>query len=248
MNDGLAGKVALVTGASRGIGAAIARELAGAGVHVALAGRDESTLQETARSLPKGNHAVAVKADVADTSDLDRLVGKVVAELGGIDVLVNNAGLMPPAKQIYNADLDEWQEVMNVNLRAPWYLSKLVHPHMKARGGGAIVNVSSTSGLHHDIGLGVYGISKAGVVMLTEVCAKEWARDNIRVNCIAPGIIKTQLAGSIIDYLKSRNMKPNPMNLYGEPEDIAKLVRFLASDDSRYMTGSIIRIDGGELL
>ena len=248
MNDGLAGKVALVTGASRGIGAAIARELADAGAHVALAGRDESTLQETARSLPRGNHAVAVKADVADTSDLDRLVGKVISELGGIDILVNNAGLMPPAKQIYNAGLDEWQEVMNINLRAPWYLSKLVHPHMKSRGGGAIVNVSSTSGLHHDIGLGVYGISKAGVVMLTEVCAKEWARDNIRVNCIAPGIIKTQLAGGIIDYLKSKNMRPNPMNLYGEPEDIAKLVRFLASDESRYMTGSIIRIDGGELL
>ncbi len=248
MNDGLTGKVALVTGASRGIGAAIATELAEAGADVALAGRDESTLQETARSLPRGSHTVVVKADVADTSDLDRLVGKVVKELGGIDVLVNNAGLLPPAKQIYKADLDEWQQVMDINLRAPWYLSKLVHPHMKARGGGAIVNVSSTSGLHHDIGLGVYGISKAGVVMLTEVCAKEWARDGIRVNCIAPGIIKTQLAGGIIEYLQSRNMKPNPMNLYGEPEDIAKLVRFLVSDESRYMTGSIIRIDGGELL
>jgi len=248
MEKGLQGKVALVTGASRGIGAAIAKELAEAGAQVAIAGRDESTLRETARSMPRGNHVVAVKADVADTSDLDRLVGEVVAELGGIDVLVNNAGLMPPARQIYNVDLDEWQTVMNTNLRAPWYLSKLVHPHMKARGGGAIVNVSSTSGLHHDIGLGVYGISKAGVVMLTEVCAKEWARDGIRVNGIAPGIVKTQLAGSIIDYLKTRNIKPNPMNMYGEPEDIAKLVRFLVSDESRYMTGSIIRIDGGELL
>ena len=248
MEEGLQGKVALVTGASRGIGAAIAKELAQAGAHVALAGRDESTLQETARSMPRGNHTLTVKADVADTSDLDRLVGKVVAELGGVDVLINNAGLMPPARQIYNVDVDEWQTVMKINLRAPWYLSKLVHPHMKARGGGAIVNVSSTSGLHHDIGLGVYSISKAGVVMLTEVCAKEWARDGIRVNGIAPGIVKTQLAGSIIDYLKTRNIKPNPMNMYGEPEDIAKLVRFLASDESRYMTGSVIRIDGGELL
>ena len=248
MKEGLEEKVALVTGASRGIGAAIARELAAAGAHVALAGRDEATLQETARSLSRGSHTLVVKADVADTSDADRLVGKVVSELGGIDVLVNNAGLLPPAKQIYNVDLDEWQTVMSINLRAPWYLSKLVHPHMKARGGGAIVNVSSTSGLHHDIGLGVYSISKAGVVMLTEVCAKEWARDGIRVNCIAPGIVKTQLAGSIIEYLSSRNIKPNPMNLYGEPEDIARLVRYLVSDESRYMTGSIIRIDGGELL
>src|SRR5206468_2249652 len=153
MEEGLQGKVALVTGASRGIGAAIAKELAEAGAHLALAGRDESTLQETARSMLRGNHALVVKADMADTSDLDRLVGKVVAELGGI-----------------------------------------------------------------------------------------------RVNGSAPGIINTQLAGSIIDYLKTRNIKPNPMNMYGQPEDIARLVRFLASDESRYMTGSIIRIDGGELL
>jgi NAD(P)-dependent dehydrogenase (short-subunit alcohol dehydrogenase family) len=137
---------------------------------------------------------------------------------------------------------------MSVNLRAPWFLSKLVHPHMRARGGGAVVNISSTSGLHHDIGRGVYGISKAGLVMLTEVCAMEWARDRIRVNCIAPGVVKTELAGSIIDYLQSRDIKPNPMNLYGEPEDVAKLVLYLVSEDSRFMTGSIIRIDGGELL
>src|SRR5262249_28055846 len=134
MKDGLEGKVALVTGASRGIGAAIARELANAGAHVALAGRDESTLSETAASLPTGNRAVTVRADVADTADLDRLVGKVVAELGGLDILVNNAGVLPAAKQVYKVDVDEWQTVMNVNLRAPWYLSKLAHPHMKARG------------------------------------------------------------------------------------------------------------------
>ena len=241
MQDKLDGKVALVTGASRGIGAAIARELAAAGAKVAVSGRDESTLRD-------GDHVLAVAADVANLSDLEHLVERVVDELGGIDVLVNNAGVLPPAKQIYKVDAGEWQGVMDTNLRAPWYLSKLVHPHMKARGGGAIVNVASTSGLHHDIGLGVYGISKAGVVMLTEVCAKEWARDNIRVNAIAPGIVKTKLAAGIIDYMTSRNMKPNPMNLYGEPEDIARLVRFLVTDESRFMTGSIIRIDGGELL
>lgn len=248
MNDGLEGKVALVTGASRGMGAAIARELAAAGAAVGLTGRHEATLQQVAQSLPHGSHSCVVAADMAETADLDRLVGRVVEALGGVDILVNNAGFLPEAKQIYRVDLEEWQHVLNVNLRAPWYLSNLVHPHMKARGGGAVVNVSSTSGLHHDIGLGVYGISKAGVVMLTEVCAKEWARDGIRVNCIAPGIVKTELAGSIIEYLQSRNMKPNPMNLYGEPEDIARLVRFLVTDESRFMTGSIIRIDGGELL
>ncbi len=153
MNGSLDGKVALVTGASRGIGAAIARELAAAGARVALAGREEATLREVAASLPDESAALTITADVGEISDLDQLVAQVVDRLGGVDVLVNNAGLMPQAKQIYNADIDEWQQVMNVNLRAPWYLSKLVHPYMRARGGGAIVNVASTSGLHHDIGL-----------------------------------------------------------------------------------------------
>lgn len=246
MTESLQGRVALVTGASRGIGAGIARELAGAGATVALAARDEAALQEVARSFG-GARSLVVAADMSDPADLDRLVDRVVGELGGIDALVNNAGFLPPAKQIYNVDLDEWERVLGVNLRAPWYLSKLCHPHLKERR-GAVVNIASTSGLHHDIGLGVYGISKAGVVMLTEVCAKEWARDGIRVNCIAPGIVKTELAGGIIDYLQQRNLKPNPMNLYGEPEDVARLVRYLVSPESRFMTGSVIRIDGGELL
>jgi NAD(P)-dependent dehydrogenase (short-subunit alcohol dehydrogenase family) len=244
----LDGKVALITGASRGIGAATARQLSAAGASVVLAGRVEATLQEVARSLPNGTRCLVVPADMAQTSDLERLVERVVSSMGGLDILVNNAGFYPERKQIYNVDVDEWQYVMSVNLRAPWFLSKLVHPHMRARGGGAVVNISSTSGLHHDIGRGVYGISKAGLVMLTEVCAMEWARDRIRVNCIAPGVVKTELAGSIIDYLQSRDIKPNPMNLYGEPEDVAKLVLYLVSEDSRFMTGSIIRIDGGELL
>lgn len=246
MTDSLQGRVALVTGASRGIGSGIARELASAGATVALAARDEAALQEVARSLG-GARSLVVAADMNEPADLERLVDRVVRELGGLDALVNNAGFLPPAKQIYNVDLDEWERVLGINLRAPWYLSKLCHPHLKERR-GAVVNIASTSGLHHDIGLGVYGISKAGVVMLTEVCAKEWARDGIRVNCIAPGIVRTELAGGIIDYLQQRNLKPNPMNLYGEPEDVARLVRYLVSSESRFMTGSIIRIDGGELL
>ena len=256
MNLGLAGRRAIVTGGSKGLGRAIAAELLAEDAQVAICSRHEAELEATAAELRKeGGTVVALACDVTDPDQVTEFIEAAASGLaaegggdGGIDILVNNAGLLPPAKQIYKADLDEWQTVMDINLRAPWYLSKLVHPHMKSRGGGAIVNVSSTSGLHHDIGLGVYGISKAGVVMLTEVCAKEWARDGIRVNAIAPGIVKTQLAGSIIEYMQARNMKPNPMNMLGEPEDIAKLVRFLVSDDSRYMTGSIIRIDGGELL
>lgn len=242
----LDGKVAIVTGANRGIGAAIARELASLGANVVVAARGADALEEVAREL-HGN-GFAVPTDVARIEDLDQLVAATVKRHGGVDILVNNAGVAPPAKQIYKLSLEEWQSTMDVNLRSAWYLSKLCHPHIKQRGGGAIVNIASTSGLHHDIGLGVYSISKAGVVMLTYVCAKEWARDGIRVNALAPGLVRTQLAKPILEYVETRGLKPNPANIVGEPEDIARLVRFLVTDESRYITGDVIRIDGGELV
>lgn len=242
----LDGKVAIVTGASRGIGAATARELARVGADVVVAGRTGDALESLAGSLD--SHGLAVPTDVSRIEDLDRLVARTVERFGGVDVLVNNAGVAPPAKQIYNVSLEEWQATFDVNLRAPWYLSTLCHPHLKRRGGGAIVNISSTSGLHHDLGLGVYGISKAAVVMLTTVCAKEWARDHIRVNALAPGLVRTELARPIIEYVESHGEKPNVLNMIGEPEDIARLIRYLVTDESRYVTGEVIRIDGGELL
>ena len=205
-----------------------------------------AALEEVAASLGGNGHAVAT--DVAKTEDLDRLVAAAVDRFGGVDILVNNAGVAPPAKQIYKVSLEEWESTMAVNLRSTWYLSKLCHPLMKERGGGAVVNIASTSGLHHDIGLGVYGISKAAVIMLTTVCAKEWARDGIRVNALAPGIVRAQLAAAIIEYVETHEQKPNPMNIIGEPEDIARLVRFLVTDESRYITGDTIRIDGGEII
>jgi dehydrogenase/reductase SDR family member 4 len=246
MDYTLDGKVAIVTGGNRGIGAASARELARAGARVVVAARGAEALDEVARSL--GGEGMAVATDVARPEDLQRLVAATVDRFGGVDILVNNAGVAPPAKQIYNVSLEEWQSTFDVNLRAAWYLSTLCHRHMKQRRGGAVVNISSTSGLHHDIGLGVYSISKAAVLMLTTVCAKEWARDRIRVNALAPGVVRTELARPIIEYLESHGTKPNAMDLIGEPEDIARLVRYLATDESRYVTGEVIRIDGGELL
>jgi dehydrogenase/reductase SDR family member 4 len=242
----LDGKVAVVTGANRGIGAATARELARVGASVVIAARGADALRQVAGEL--GGQGLAVPTDVTRLEDLDRLVAAAVDRFGGIDVLVNNAGTSPPAKQIYKVTPEEWQLTMDINVRAAWYLSKAAHPHIKQRGGGAIVNIASTSGLHHDIGLGIYSISKAAVIMLTTVCAKEWARDRIRVNALAPGVVRTELAGPLIQYLESHNEKPNLMNMIGEPEDIARLVRYLATDEARYVTGEVVRIDGGELL
>jgi NAD(P)-dependent dehydrogenase (short-subunit alcohol dehydrogenase family) len=244
----LDGKVAIITGAGRGIGAAIARELASVGAAVALAARSEDQLAAVRNSLPDGARSIEVPTDVSVNAALDVLVTRTAAELGGIDILVNNAGTMPRARQIHKVPEEEWLYTMGVNLHAPWYLANRTREHMKARGGGVIVNVSSNSGLHHDIGLGLYGISKAALIWLSTVQAKEWARDGIRVNCLAPGVIRTELAHDVIGYLEEHDAKPNPLNLIADPEDIAGLVRFIASPRARYLTGETIRIDGGELL
>jgi NAD(P)-dependent dehydrogenase (short-subunit alcohol dehydrogenase family) len=244
----LDGKVAIVTGAGRGIGAAIARELASAGAAVALVARSEDQLAAVRESLPDGAKSIEVPTDVTLNAALDNLVTRTAVELGGVDILVNNAGTMPKARQIYQVPEEEWQYTMGVNLHAPWYLSNLAREHMKARGGGVIVNISSNSGLHHDIGLGLYGISKAALIWLSTVQAKEWARDGIRVNCLAPGTVRTELAHDVIAYLEEHDMKPNPLNFIAEPEDVAGLVRFIVSPRARYLTGETIRIDGGEVL
>jgi Enoyl-(Acyl carrier protein) reductase len=155
----------------------------------------------------------------------------------GVEILLNNAGTMPKAQQIYKVPEEVWQYTMGVKLHAPWYLANLTREHMKTRGGGVIVNVSSNSGLHHDVGLGLYGISKAALMWLSTVRAKEWARDGIRVNCLAPGVVRTELAHDVITYLEEHDTKPNPLNLIAEPADIAGLVRFIVSPRARYLTG-----------
>jgi len=242
-------RVALITGASRGIGAATAQELASNGFDVVLTARSASALEDVADSIRKnGGHALAVASDATDLSSLEALVERTIGEVGRIDVLVNNAGYLPDAHPLCESTRETWEATLAVNLRAPWYLSNLVYPHMKAAAGGAIVNVTSSAGIQPEIGLGVYGVSKAGVISLTRIAAREWARDNIRVTAVAPGLTDTEMAAPLSAYLTKRG---KPLSLLGdviEPAEVARLIDFIVSDRGRHMTGGVVTLDAGHTL
>ena len=252
----LEGKVALVTGGSRGIGRATAIGFAKAGADVALTSRNLPDLEIVADEIGKlGRKSLAVATHVGHIEQIQPLVDKVAAEFGKIDILVNNAGtnfFMPAI------DMTErgWDAVMNLDLKCLFFLSQAVARVMKEHGGGKIINVSSTSGFKVQVPTGHYSIAKAGVIMATKVMALEWAQYNIRVNCIAPGAIETRLYDAIFALLpeeearaqKEQAAKRIPMGRVGEPGEIADAMLFLASDASSYMTGQTFAVDGGALL
>jgi dehydrogenase/reductase SDR family protein 4 len=245
----LEGKIALVTGGSRGIGKASALALADAGAHVAVSSRKIADLEPVAEEIRgRGVRGMAVAAHNAKLEDSKALVEKVTKELGGIDILVNNAGTNPYYGPIMDLDERAWDVTMNVNLKGLFFLSQICARHMKARGGGCIINVSSIGGLRPSE-LGVYSVSKAGVIMLTEVTAKEWGQHNIRVNAIAPGIIKTRLSEALWKEpgAGKKAVGSVPLMRLGEPEEIAGAVVFLASNAAGYMNGATVVIDGGRM-
>ena len=246
----LDGKVALVTGGSRGIGRASALAFADAGADVVVASRKLPELEEVAEEIKaKGRKSLAVASHVAKMDDLKNLVEQAKAEFGRIDILMNNAGTNPYYGPIMDAEEWAWDVTMNVNLKGPFLLSQLVARLMKEQGGGSIINTSSVGGLRAGA-LHIYGVSKAALIMLTEVMAKEWGQYNIRVNAIAPGIIKTRLSEQLWKdpVAGEEAVKGTALLRLGEPDDVAGVVLFLASDASRYVTGETITVDGGELL
>ena len=252
----LEGKVALITGGSRGIGEATAIAFARAGADVALSSRKLPELERVAESVEKeGRRALAIEAHVGRIEALQPLVGKVVEGLGGLDILVNNAGTTHLAPSI---DMEErsWDVVMNVDLKGLFFLSQAAARVMRERGGGNIINISSISGFKVQVPTGHYSIAKAAVHMATKVMAVEWADYNIRANCIAPGTIDTRLFNATFDPLpedEGRRQREGvtrmvPMKRIGEPREIADACVFLASEASSYMTGQTFAVDGGILL
>jgi NAD(P)-dependent dehydrogenase (short-subunit alcohol dehydrogenase family) len=247
MDFSLDGKVALVTGASRGIGKAAALGFAHAGADVAIASRKLPDLEKVAEEIRTlGRKSLAVAAHVGRMDEIKSLVSQVKGEFGRIDILVNDAGTNPTLDAAIDIEERAWDTVMNLNLKGLFFLSQAVARIMREQGGGKIINVASKEGISPGL-LPVYSISKAGVIMATKVMAREWAKYNIRVNAVAPGLIKTKFSEALYtnsDILKTVLGK-TPMARIGEPEEITGAIIYLASDASSYVTGQVIGIDGG---
>jgi dehydrogenase/reductase SDR family protein 4 len=243
----LKGKVALVTGGSRGIGKAIAVGVARAGADVVLASRKLPDLEEVAKEIKGlGRKSVAVAAHVGRLEEINNLVTKVKEEFGRIDILVNNAGTNPTMDQAMEIEERAWDSIMNLNLKGLFFLSQAVAKLMKEQGGGKIINVASIEGITPGI-LPVYAISKAGVIMATKVMAQQWAKYGIRVNAIAPGLTRTRFSEALWSNpdILSAAMMMTPMARVAEPEEMVGAVIFLASDASGYVTGQVLAVDGG---
>ena len=247
---GLAGKTALVTGASGGIGRALAAGLAGAGAVVAIHGRSETQLAETKSQIEsEGSRAVAFTADLAVAGEPERLISEVHAALGRLDVLVNCAG-MNRRKPIEAVPPEDFETIVNVNLRSVFFLSRAAHPIMRAQGGGKIIHVASLTSSIALAGTSVYGMTKAALAQLAKTQAVEWAKDNVQVNCLAPGFILTPLTEGPLfgDPARRRWILGRiPAGRPGTPQEMVAAVLLMAAPGASYLTGQTITVDGGVL-
>jgi len=247
MDFSLKDKVALITGASRGIGEATAIGLAQAGADLAIVSRKLPDLEKVGEEVKKlGRKCLPIQAHLGKVEEINHLVKRVSEEFGKIDILVNNAATNPTMASAIDVDERAWDSIMNLNLKGLFFLSQAVARVMREKGGGKIINVSSVAGITPDL-LPLYSISKAGVNMVTKVMAQQWAQYNIRVNAIAPGLTKTRFSEALWknpDILKLAMFK-TPMGRPAEPEEMVGAIIYLASDAASYVTGQIIAIDGG---
>ncbi|MFJ8087340.1 3-oxoacyl-[acyl-carrier-protein] reductase [Lysinibacillus sp. NPDC095746] len=245
----LEGKVAVVTGASRGIGRAIALKLAdeGAKVVVNYSGSQAKAEEVVATIQENGGEAVAVQASVSKTEEVSALMDVAVKTFGSLDILVNNAGITRD-NLLMRMKENEWDDVLDTNLKGVFLCTKAVTRQMMKQRAGRIINISSIVGVAGNAGQANYVAAKAGVIGLTKTTAKELASRNILVNAIAPGFIETEMTEQLPEDIKQGMLTQIPLAKLGQPEDIAKAVAFLASDDANYMTGQTLHIDGGMVM
>lgn len=242
----LSGKVALVTGGSRGIGYGTAKILSENGAIVILTSKNQERLEKSASEIP---NTIGITADIRKTNDVKNVVKKIIEKFGKLDILVNNAGIFPKIKQLHEINEDEWNEVLDVNLTGQFRFTKEAIPYLQ-KTSGSIINISSDAGLkaYQGFNADAYSASKAALILLTKCWALEYAKDKIRVNCICPGVVDTDMTKP---FLKTQNDKEfmdkeHPIGRIGQPQEIGKAVLYFASDDASWTTGAILAVDGGE--
>ena len=250
MTFNLTNKVALITGASRGIGRAIAEAYAAAGAKVVLASRKQADLDEVADAMRgQGGDVLPIAAHTGDDTAVQALVEQATAVYGGIDILVNNAATNPHFGPLITSEESHWDKIFDVNVKGYYRVARACAASMKARGGGKIINMASVAGLEAQPMMGIYCVSKAAVLMLTQVLANELAADNIQVNAVAPGFVKTKFSSALWqnEEVYTAVTQAIPQKRMAEPAELTGIALYLASDASSFTTGATFVIDGGQM-
>jgi len=242
----LSGKIALVTGGSRGIGFSTGKILSENGATVVITGKDSERLKKAAKKIP---NSIGIVADIRNTKDVKNVVSKTIEKFGRLDILVNNAGIFPKIKQLHEIDEDEWNEVLDVNLTGQFRFTKEAIPHLQ-KTSGSIINISSDAGLkaYQGFNADAYSASKAALIILTKCWALEYSKNKIRVNCICPGVVDTDMTKPFLKTQTDKEFMNNehPLGRIGQPEEIAKAIMYFVSDDASWTTGAVLAVDGGE--
>ena len=244
----LSGKVALVTGGSRGIGFATAKIMSENGATVVITGKNSERLAKSVLKIP---NSIGIVADIKKTDEVKNVVSKTIEKFGKLDILVNNAGIFPKIKQLHEIDEDEWNEVLDVNLTGQFRFTKETIPHLQ-KTSGSIINISSDAGLkaYQGFNADAYSATKAALIILTKCWALEYAKYKIRVNCICPGVVDTDMTKPFLKTQQDKDFMNNehPIGRIGKPEEIAKAIMYFVSDDASWTTGAVLAVDGGESL